>query len=131
MDAESIYEKMRAKDFVIEANSGKISKRQQEPTRGVHKFTDAERWNGDYKFYRMGLALACTDGEFMPETDFESFVGRWKMAYPYSQVEVDMLKRAYEATKTAFVDLNKGDLMSKELPDTNVQSPVSNWMKKK
>jgi hypothetical protein len=130
MDVESIYEKMRAKEFISEATSGHLSKRQQEPSRGIHKFTDAERWNSDYKFYRMGLALACTDGESMPETDFESFVGRWKMAYPYSQVEVDMLKRAYEATKTAFVDLNNGDLMSKELPDTNVQSPVSNWMKK-
>jgi hypothetical protein len=41
-----------------------------------------------------------------------------------------MLKRAYEATKTAFVDLNNGDLMSKELDSTNSQSPVANWMKK-
>lgn len=122
---------MRAKEFINEATGGKISKRAQEPSRGIHKFSDAEHWNGDYKMYRMGLALACTDGNKMPDVDFESFVGRWKMAYPYSQVEVDMLKRAYEATKTAFVDLNKGDLMSKELSDTNTKSPVSNWMKSK
>lgn len=122
---------MRAKEFVTEANQGKMSKRQQQPTRGVHKFTDAERWNSDYKSYRMGLALACTDGKNMPEMDFESFVGRWKMAYPYSDVEADMLKRAYEATKTAFVDLNKGDMMSKELDGTNAVSPVSNWNKQK
>ena len=121
---------MRAREFVAEATSGKLSKRQQQPTRGVHKFTDAERWNSDYKMYRMGLALACTDGVNMPEVDFESFVGRWKMAYPYSEVEVDMLKRAYEVTKTAFVDLNKGDLMSQELDTTNTVSPVANWMKK-
>lgn len=121
---------MRAKEFISEATAGKMSKRAQEASRGVHKFSDAEHWNGDYKMYRMGLALACTDGKSMPEADFESFVGRWKMAYPYSQVEVDMLKRAYEATKTAFVDLNHGDLMSKELPGTNIQSPVANWMKK-
>lgn len=122
---------MRAHEFITEATAGKMSKRQQQPSRGVHKFSDAEHWNGDYKMYRMGLALACTDGQSMPDTDFESFVGRWKMAYPYSEVEVDMLKRAYEATKTAYVDLNKGDLMSKELPGTNTQSPVSQWNKKK
>ena len=118
---------MRAKEFINEAQQGKMSKRQQQATRGVHKFSDAEHWNGDYKMYRMGLALACTDGDSMPDVDFESFVGRWKMAYPFSDVEVDMLKRAYEATKTEFVDLNKGDLKSQELPSTNTQSPVSNW----
>jgi len=122
---------MRAKDFIHEATAGKMTKRQQEPSRGVHKFSDAEHWNGDYKMYRMGLALACTDGKSIPEADFESFVGRWKMAYPYSEVEVDMLKRAYEATKTVYVDLNHGNLMSKELDSTNVQSPVSSWNKKR
>ncbi len=121
---------MRAKEFVTEATAGKLSKRQQEATRGIHKFSDAEHWNGDYKMYRMGLALACTDGTSMPDVDFESFVGRWKMAYPYSKVEVDMLKLAYEATKSQYVDLNNGDLTSKELPGTNITSPVSNWMKK-
>jgi hypothetical protein len=120
---------MRAQEFIIEV-AGKMSKRQQEPTRGVHKFSDAEHWNGDYKMYRMGLALACTDGKSKPDVDFESFVGRWKMAYPYSEVEVDMLKRAYEVTKSAYVDLNKGNLMSKELPDTNITSPINNWNKK-
>ena len=122
---------MRAHEFIIEASAGKMSKRQQQSSRGVHKFSDAEHWSGDYKLYRMGLALACTDGKNMPDVDFESFVGRWKMAYPYSEVEVDMLKRAYKATKTAYVDLNKGDLMSKELDNTNSVSPVSNWNKKK
>lgn len=118
---------MRAKDFINEASKGGMSKRQQQPTRGVHKFADAEHWDSDYKMYRMGLALACTDGSSMPDMDFESFVGRWKMAYPYSQVEADMLKRAYAVTKTAFRDLNDGDMMSKELDDTNTVSPVSSW----
>lgn len=122
---------MRAKEFVTEANQGKMSKRQQQPTRGVHKFSDAEHWNGDYKMYRLGLALACTDGNSIPEMDYESFVGRWKMAYPYSNLESEMLKRAYEATKTEYVDLNKGDLKSDELEGTYAVSPVSNWNKQK
>lgn len=121
---------MRAREFIIEATAGNISKRQQQPSRGIHKFSDAEHWNGDYKMYRMGLALACTDGNSMPDVDFESFVGRWKMAYPYSEVEAEMLKRAYEATKTQYVDLNNGDMDSQELDNTNTVSPVSNWNKK-
>lgn len=117
---------MRAKEFIFETNAGKMSKRQQQPTRGVHKFTDAERWNSDYKQYRMGLALACTDGVATPEVDYESFVGRWKMAFPYTELEAEMLKRAYEATKTAYVDVNKGDMKSKELDSTYTLSPVPN-----
>jgi hypothetical protein len=120
---------MRAIEFILETSRGKMTDRQQQPTRGVHKFSDAEHWNSDYKMYRMGLALACTDGTNMPEVDFESFVGRWKMAYPYSDVEVDMLKKAYQATKTDYVDINKGDMKSKELKNTNTVSPVNNWMK--
>lgn len=77
----------------------------------------------------MGLALACTDGINMPDVDFESFVGRWKMAYPYSPLEQEMLKRAYEATKTQYVDLNNGDMTSKELDGTNITSPVADWTK--
>lgn len=121
---------MRARDFIKEATAGKMSKRQQQPTAGVNKFSDAEHWNGDYKMYRMGLALACTDGKTMPEVDFESFVGRWKMAYPYTPLEQEMLKKAYEATKTAYVDVNDGDMKSKELDGTHTVSPVANWMKK-
>ena len=122
---------MRAKEFIQEATAGKISKRKQFPSRGINKFSDAEHWNGDYKMYRMGLALACTDGKNMPDVDFESFVGRWKMAFPYSNVEQEMLKKAYEATKTDYVDLNNGDMKSSELPDTYTVSPVANWMKTK
>jgi hypothetical protein len=120
---------MRAIEFILETSRGKMTARQQQSTRGVHKFSDAEHWNSDYKMYRMGLALACTDGTNMPDVDFESFVGRWKMAYPYSDVEVDMLKKAYQATKTEYVDINKGDMKSKELKNTNTVSPVNNWMK--
>ena len=110
---------MRAKEFVSEGGKGTMSKRQQKPTRGVHKFTDGEKWNSDYKMFRMGLALACTDGINTPEIDYESFVGRWKMADPYSDVEVEMLKRAYEATKTKYEDANGGNIESEELDSTN------------
>lgn len=118
---------MRAKEFIKEAKQGKIAKRQQSPSRGIHKFSDAEHWNGDYKMYRMGLALACTDGDSDPDIDYETFVGRWKMAYPYSEVEAKMLKKAYKATKTEYIDVNKGDMRSIENDGTNKSSPISGF----
>lgn len=121
---------MRAKEFIMEATAGRLSSSQQNPSRGLHKFSDGEKWNGDYKQYRLGLALACTDGTNMPEVDFESWVGRWKTAHPYTKAEADMLRIAYIAAKIEHEDLNHGDMNSKEPPDTYTVSPISNWMNK-
>ena len=122
---------MRAREFITEKHQGKITARQQQATVGLNKITDGDRWNSDYKTYRMGLALACTDGKTLPDVDFESWVGRWKTTHPYTQEEQDMLVMAYKATNTKYQDLNKGDLRSQELDSTNTVSPVSNWMDKK
>lgn len=121
---------MRAREFIVEAEKGHITKRQQYPTAGLNKFTDGERWNSDYKQYRLGLALACTDGKTAPKVDVESWVGRWKTTHPYTEVEQEMLRLAYMATKINYVDVNNGDMKSKELPDTNTVSPVAQWNKK-
>ena len=122
---------MRAKEFINEATAGKITRRQQQSTKGINKFTDAERWNGDYKLYRLGLALACTDGEIIPDVDYETWIGRWKSAHPYTKEEQDMLKVAYKATKTKYVDVNHGDMRSLELDSTNKVSPVAKPQKNK
>jgi hypothetical protein len=122
---------MRAREFIAETTRGKITARQQQPTVGLNKITDGDRWNSDYKVYRMGLALACTDGKTMPDVDFESWVGRWKTTHPYTQEEQDMLLMAYKATNVEYQDVNKGDLRSQELDSTNTVSPVANWMNKK
>ena len=121
---------MRAKEFIVEKKQGKITARQQQSTVGLNKITDGDRWNSDYKAYRMGLALACTDGKELPDMDYESWVGRWKTTHPYTQEEQDMLKMAYQATNVKYEDLNNGDLRSQELKSTNTVSPVANWMKK-
>lgn len=110
---------------ISEANQGKMSKRQQQSTRGVNKITDAEKWNSDYKLYRLGLAVACTDGTNDPDMDFESWVGRWKTTHPYTKEEQDMLKKAYKAAKVAYEDPNNGDMRSLELDTTNKNSVVA------
>lgn len=122
---------MRANEFIVERKGGKMTKRQQNPTRGVNKYTDADRWSSDYKLYRLGLAMAATDGKQVPDMDEESWVGRWKTLHPYSKKEQDMINIAAKAAGVTIHDVNKGDMSSKETDDTYTISPVANWMKTK
>ena len=121
---------MRANEFIVERKGGKMTKRQQNPTRGVNKYTDSDRWNTDYKLYRLGLAMACTDGVELPEMDEESWVGRYKTLHPYSNLEQDMINVASKVAGVKIVDVNKGDMRSLETDDTYTLSPVANWNKK-
>jgi hypothetical protein len=122
---------MRAKEFIDESKSGKLTKTQQQPTRGLNKFSDADRWNADYTLYRLGMAVAGTDGKNHPDMDKESWIGKSKITAPYSEKEQDMLKIAYEIAGANYEDINHGDMKSQELDGTNTVSPVANWMKKK
>ncbi len=122
---------MKINEVITEATVGKLTKRQQQSTRGLNKFTDGDRWNGDYTLYRLGLAVACTDGKSVPDTDKESWVGKWKIAAPYSQADQDMLEKAYQAVGANYEDINKGDMRSQELESTHKTSPVAPRKKNK
>ena len=123
---------MRAREFIIEKRDGKISKRTQQPSRGINTYGDSEHVSGDYTSYRLGMALAGADGSGKPlDLDAKSWIGKKKTAHPYSEVEQKMLKQAYKAVGASATDLNRGDLESKELEGTHTVSPVSNWMKQK
>lgn len=116
---------MRASEFINESyKAGKISKRQRFATKGLHKFRDPQGFDRTYEMNRLGMALACTDGEIIPQVDQESWAGRFNTAHPYTQAEQKMLEKAYKAMGSAYVDLNKGDLDSDEVPGTNNASPV-------
>ena len=41
-----------------------------------------------------------------------------------------MFKQAANAVGASAVDVNNGDMKSRELDSTNTVSPVANWMKK-
>jgi len=115
---------MRATEFVSEAKVGKIGNRKQMSTIGLHKFRDEDRADRVYELNRIMMAVAVTDGTFVPDMDGESWAGRYNIAAPYTQEENDMLMMAYKAAGSKFHDLNKGDLTSKELDGTNTQSTV-------
>jgi hypothetical protein len=89
---------MRAREFVIEQN-GQLGQRRQAATRGLNIFSDGERWNTDYTLNRVMMAVASTDGTFVPDMDEKSWVGKSKTAHPYTKQEQDMLKMAYQSRR--------------------------------
>ncbi len=124
---------MKIKEIIFERNlkAGKIPKRYEKASTGLHTFTDGERSNTDYTHYRLGLALAMSDGKNKLDIDPKTFYGKKHTAHPYTQEEADMLKQGYKAVGANYKDLNKGDLSSKELDSTNRQSPVAPRKKNK
>jgi hypothetical protein len=110
--------------IMAEAKQGKLTKRQHNATRGMQLVSDGEKWNGDYTMYRVGMAVAGTDGTNDPDIDQSSWVGKYKTTHPYTDQESDMLKKAYKAVGANYKDLNKGDNRSQELDSTNKTSPV-------
>lgn len=116
---------MRANEFINESyKAGKMTKRQRMSTRGVNKFRDPDGYDRTYEMNRVGMALACTDGEIDPIVDQESWAGRFNTAHPYTEVEQRMLEKAYKAMGSTYHDLNKGDLRSQELNSTYAVSPM-------
>jgi len=115
---------MRALEFIAENGAGKISKRNQNATVGLHKFRDKNLADRVYELNRIMMATAATDGTFVPTIDNESWAGRYDVAAPYTKEEHNMLLMAYKAAGSNFKDLNKGDLQSQEHPGVNLTSPI-------
>ena len=122
---------MRAKEFITEKKQTKMTKRQNQSTRGVNTYSDSERWNTDYVAYRLGMAVAGTDGQIEPELSASSWIGKSKSTHPYTQEEQEMLKRAYKAVGATYKDVNHGDMRSLELDTANKTSPVAKPKKNK
>ncbi len=110
---------------LFEVKAGKVGKRYQEPTRGLNTFGDAEKANSDYTQYRLGLALACSDGVNPIDIDPKTWHGKRKTAHPYTEEEQAMLNQSYKIVGASHTDLNKGDMRSQELDTTNIVSPVA------
>lgn len=116
---------MRANEFVSEAKMGKLSKQQQQSTRGLNIFSKKiDAYDRNYDLNRLMMAVASSDGINPIEMPAESWVGKHNTAHAYTKEEQAMLKLAYKASGLEYIDLNNGDLDSEELSDTNTQSIV-------
>lgn len=114
---------MRANEFISEMKKGKLTKRQQHSTRGLHIFTDSN-YDRIYMLNRVMMAAAMSDGDTVPDMPGESWAAKFNTAHPYSPIEQDMLYNAYKAVGVKYKDLNNGDLNSDELDSTNTSSPI-------
>jgi hypothetical protein len=116
---------VRAQEFVVENTKGRISKRLQNATVGLHTFVDNDRADRTYELNRVMMAVALADGTDAPVTlDSESWAGRNNIAAPYTDVEEKMMHQAFKAVGSEHQDLNHGDLRSQEHPAVNITSPV-------
>lgn len=123
---------MRAYEFIFEVKAGKISKRAQQSSRGINTYGDQERMSGDYVGFKLGQAMAMSDGGTGPlDIDGKSWHGKKKTVHPYSDVEQRMFNQGAKAVGASSQDMNSGDMKSKELDGTNNVSPVNNWNNKK
>ena len=96
---------MRAKEFIKEQKVGKLSQRHQQSTKGLHVFANSN-YDRTYDLNRVMMAVASTDGTFVPDMDGESWAGKFNTAHAYTEVESDMLKQAYKAAGIKYKDLN-------------------------
>ena len=117
---------MRATEFLIEKQEGKIRRRYQQATRGLNKFRDPGGYDRTYELNRVMMAVACADGSDAPiDMDAASWVGKYNTAHPYTDEEAQMMKQAFKAVGSEIHDLNHGDNRSQEPTDTNKDSPVN------
>jgi hypothetical protein len=122
---------MKVIDIISEAKQAKISKRQSQSSRGISTYGDSEKMNSDYVAFKLGQAMAGSDGKTVPEIDAKSWHGKKKTVHPYTEVENEMFKQAAKAVGASYEDLNHGDMKSKELDTTNKTSPVAKIKKNK
>jgi hypothetical protein len=116
---------MKVKEIISEAKRAKITKRQNQSSRGISIYGDAERANSDYVAFKLGQAMAGTDGKTAPDIDAKSWHGKKKTVHPYTEVENEMFKKAAKAVGAEYDDLNHGDMRSLELDSVQKTSPVA------
>jgi hypothetical protein len=122
---------MKVYDIISEAKQASITKRQSQSSRGISTYGDSEKMSSDYVSFKLGQAMAGTDGKTTPDIDAKSWYGKKKTIHPYTEVENEMFKKAAKAVGADYKDLNHGDMESKELDTTNKTSPVAKIKKNK
>lgn len=117
---------MRAKDFVIEGGKkGKTPKHHNRAQPGGYRFID-DATDRYYHLNQIMKAAACADGKSNKAIDMddESFAGKHNMAYPYSELEHNMMKQAFKTVRSNQSEELIKSHKSLEPEDTHKVSPV-------
>jgi hypothetical protein len=116
---------MKVYDIITEVAQPKPTKRQSQSSKGMNIYGDKEKADSTYVAFKLGQAMASTDGKTKPEIDAKSWYGKKKTVHPYTKEEQDMFVQAAKAVGADYTDLNHGDMQSRELDSTNKTSPVA------
>jgi hypothetical protein len=118
---------MRASEFVNESK-GKVPKRHNKAQPGAYKFKDAGPDGTDrtYHLNQIMKAAAMADGSRNAlKMDDESFAGKHNLAYPYCELEHNMMLQAFNTVSpTQAKQMIKGR-DSSELDFVNTTSPIA------
>ena len=124
---------MRAKEFIAETKpEGKMHPHFDNANQGSTRMRDAGGYDRTYHLNRIWMAAAMADGSSKRPVDMDSssFVEKYNVAFPYTDIEHMMLLQALATIPTDSKELTKRS-KSKEPNDTYTVSPVANWMKTK
>jgi hypothetical protein len=122
---------MRAYEFIAEASTkkrGAVPHNHQHAAQGIIRFKD----DGSDRLYNLNQVMKATamaDGKSTKavDMDYESFAGKNNMAYPYTEVEHNMMRQALNTVgDSRHKDLVK-DHRSMEVPETHKVSPVKHF----
>ena len=116
---------MKVYDIITEVKQPKPTKRQSQSTKGMNIYGDKEKADSTYVAFKLGQAMASTDGNSKPDIDAKSWYGKKKTVHPYTKEEQAMFVQAAKAVGADVTDLNHGDMRSLELDSTNKVSPVA------
>ena len=122
---------MKIYEIITEVRQPRPTKRQAQSSVGLNIYGDSEKANSDYVAFKLGQAMAGTDGTYVPDIDGKSWHGKKKTIHPYTEVEQEMFKKAAKAVGADYEDLNKGNLKSMELDSVYNISPGAKPKKNK
>jgi hypothetical protein len=117
---------MRAHEFITESG-GKLPKDLDQASQGSIRMRDVGGYDRTYHLNRIWMAAAMADGRSTNpvEMDSSSFVEKFNVAFPYTDIEHMMLLQAMATIPTDGKELAKRG-KSKEPEDTYTVSPVPN-----
>jgi hypothetical protein len=123
---------MRAKEFIAEATpDGKMHHHMDNANQGAVRIRDVGGYDRTYHLNRIWMAAAMADGSSKKAVDMDSasFVEKYNVAFPYTDLEHMMVLQAMATIPTDSKELTKRS-KSKEPDDTYTVSPVANWQGK-
>lgn len=116
---------MRAHEFINEGKKGSVPKRHSKAQPGGYKFKD-DGTDRTYHLNQIMKAVAMADGSSTKalKMDDESFVGKNNVAYPYSDLEHNMMQQAFNTVSPTNAHKMIPSNRSMELDSVNKSSPI-------